>query len=176
MSAPSGTLASKRLSHACVRHARLREQDVDWDQVVLAPRLRRCTSHDAKVQWFARDRPGLNHGRWTAAETSQLMDLARELQVRRCVHGASRSQHVYPAFNCAQGYRWDLVAKRLGTGRTPFQCFARYQQEVKKLYVVAADIARGFRTANTHGREVTPRLLLCAELPPCRGRRKKTLL
>ena len=93
-----------------------------------------------------------------------------------CIVFAARLPWPEPGFNSAQGYRWDLVAKRLGTGRTPFQCFARYQQEVKKLYVVAADIARGFRTANTHGREVTPRLLLCAELPPCRGRRKKTLL
>lgn len=129
---------------------------------MLAPRLRRCTSHDAKVQWFARDRPGLNHGRWAAAETSQLMDLARELQVRRCVHGASRSQHVYPGFNCAQGYRWDLVAKRLGTGRTPFQCFARYQQEVKKLYVVAADIARG-SAQQTHTGARSPVGCCCAQ-------------
>ena len=79
-----------------------------------------------------------------------------------CIVFAARLPWPEPGFNSAQGYRWDLVAKRLGTGRTPFQCFARYQQEVKKLYVVAADIARG-SAQQTHTGARSPVGCCCAQ-------------
>lgn len=128
--------------------------DVDWSRVAAA--LPRHAAEDCRVHWLSVIHPTISHAKWTTAETDRLRTLAFDRQVRSGPVGAgvpvaarkerqlSRTPppppHIHPqppvcvwCAGCAipvtvQAHDWVGIARELGTGRTPIQCFRKWRE------------------------------------------------
>lgn len=62
-----------------------------------------------RLKWINEQSPRWSKAKWTTDELAKLRELATGPWVR-----------------------WEVVARRLGTARTPFQCFKKYKVEFDK--------------------------------------------
>eukprot|EP00918_Siedleckia_nematoides_P012093 GHVU01026529.1.p1 GENE.GHVU01026529.1~~GHVU01026529.1.p1 ORF type:complete len:258 (+),score=31.02 GHVU01026529.1:740-1513(+) len=83
-----------------------------WDEVAkhVPGRVER-TGRDCQIQWMHHHDPTVNRGPWTKDEDLKIIALAAKYE----------------------GRHWQHVAWELGTGRTAFQCFERYQRSLNKV-------------------------------------------
>ncbi|OII77895.1 MYB-like DNA-binding domain-containing protein [Cryptosporidium andersoni] len=82
-----------------------------WNHVALdiGGRCER-TGKDCQITWYHLIDPNINKGPWTKEEDISLIGLA----------------------SYYNGHNWRLIANKLGTGRTPYQCIVRYQRSLNK--------------------------------------------
>eukprot|EP00923_Selenidium_pygospionis_P038008 GHVN01066479.1.p1 GENE.GHVN01066479.1~~GHVN01066479.1.p1 ORF type:complete len:1070 (+),score=151.47 GHVN01066479.1:910-4119(+) len=82
-----------------------------WDDVAknVPGRVER-TGRDCQIQWMHHHDPTVNRGPWTKDEDLRIIALAAKYN----------------------GRHWQHVAYEIGTGRTAFQCFERYQRSLNK--------------------------------------------
>eukprot|EP00300_Choanocystis_sp_HF-7_P014308 c18643_g1_i1.p1 GENE.c18643_g1_i1~~c18643_g1_i1.p1 ORF type:complete len:659 (+),score=113.20 c18643_g1_i1:117-2093(+) len=77
---------------------------VDWNKVTVKGR----TAMECKLQWDNHVTPVVNTAAWTAAEDKRLILIAQQNSARK----------------------WEEIAKKLGTKRSPLQCLMRYQRSL----------------------------------------------
>ncbi|GMR29904.1 hypothetical protein PMAYCL1PPCAC_00099 [Pristionchus mayeri] len=80
---------------------------VDWATIAMVHFKGQRTPSSLRLKWCNEQCPQWNKSDWTAAEVKKLNELARNDFVS-----------------------WTLIADKLGTRRTPWQCFEKYKSEI----------------------------------------------
>uniref|UniRef100_A0A7S4HSI4 Uncharacterized protein n=1 Tax=Vannella robusta TaxID=1487602 RepID=A0A7S4HSI4_9EUKA len=92
-------------------------EGIDWENISKQFVPSR-SAVDCQLQWLNNDLPSFISGQpanrgWTKAEDKRLLDLAKQYK----------------------NHEWEQIAKALGTNRTAFQCFSRYQRSLNTAIV-----------------------------------------
>jgi len=82
-------------------------EGLDWDAIA-KNHVKTRKGIDCKIQWLQNMHPNINTKSFSKQEDKQLLALAMQYK----------------------GHNWELIAKELGTRRTPVQCFRRYQRSL----------------------------------------------
>ncbi|VDD90077.1 unnamed protein product [Enterobius vermicularis] len=82
---------------------------VDWTKIATFDFMDTRNASQLRLKWINEQSPRWSKAKWTTDELAKLRELATGPWVR-----------------------WEVVARRLGTARTPFQCFKKYKVEFDK--------------------------------------------
>ena len=95
------------------------KEDYDWLKIAAQAFNRSVSPVTCKLMWQNNLHPSINRGAWTKEEDSLLTAQTRE---------PDRDGLLRPRKD------WELIAKQLGTDRTAFLCFHRYQMKHNQIF------------------------------------------
>ena len=95
------------------------KEDYDWLKIAAQTFNRSVSPATCKLMWQNNLHPSINRGAWTKEEDLRLTALTRE---------PDRDGLLRPRKD------WEFIAKQLGTNRTAFLCFHRYQMKHNQIF------------------------------------------
>ena len=95
------------------------KEDFDWLKIAAKAFNRTVSPVTCKLMWKNNLHPSVNREKWSKAEDEKMTKLILE---------PDKDGLIRPRKD------WDLIAKRLGTNRTAFLCFHRYQMKHNQIF------------------------------------------